>query len=312
MTRLHIVRITTSLAALAASLLTTACATDAPDADADTGQSTGEIIGGTPIRTPLYDAVVETEETVPGHGVRQCTGTLITPTVVVTAKHCVIEPDLVPANTTVSIGFDIHKAKQVIPVASAAFEDTVTGGLIGLGSDVAVLHLARPVTGVTPFAYGAVDPKTVGKRYVAVGYGDQNNQEDFGTRTAGSMTLLGVGGNDLELIFGSFEEFVRQAPRMPDFIGLGPDELRKAFDESVLLPEYEAHIGGRAGDANNCFGDSGGPMLDRRNGRMTVVGVTSNGLASVDQICDFGGVDAVFGPAVIKFLDRETGKTAQP
>src|SRR5262249_30819439 len=153
-------------------------------------------------------------------------------------------------------------------------EDTVAGGaLIGLGADVAVLHLAQPVVGVTPFTYGAFDPNTLGTRYPVVGFGIQDNNEVSLFRNAGTETLIGTTGRDWEALFGSFDESVRQPPRItdPDLRNKSRDELRTIFDSDVLLQDYEAHFGGRPGDSVTCHGDSGGPTLVRRNGRLAVV-----------------------------------------
>jgi len=64
-------------------------------------------------------------------------------------------------------------------------------------------------------------------------------------------------------------------------------------------------LGNAPGDAQTCFGDSGGPLFQKRGGTPVLVGVGSAVLAGSDLICKFGGVEAVFGPAAIRFLDRE-------
>jgi len=107
-------------------------------------------------------------------------------------------------------------------------------------------------------------------------------------------------------MFGSFEELVRQVPNIDvDFEGA---DLREVFDTDLLLDGNEGWFGGRPGDAQGCFGDSGGPAILKQNGRSTVFGVVSGGLGSNELLCDFGEALTVFGPEAIEFLDREVAK----
>ena len=66
---------------------------------------------------------------------------------------------------------------------------------------------------------------------------------------------------------------------------------------------HEAVIGGAKGDAQACYGDSGSPVIRAdSNGNLVAYGVISGGIGSSQLICDYGGVDAVFGPDVLTFL----------
>lgn len=81
-----------------------------------------------------------------------------------------------------------------------------------------------------------------------------------------------------------------------------PEALYAATD---LLDGYEAHFGARRGDAQDCYGDSGGPILRSVGGAFTTYGVVAGGIASQNLRCDAGGVVATFGPATLTFIDRE-------
>ena len=84
--------------------------------------------------------------------------------------------------------------------------------------------------------------------------------------------------------------------------------------ENVLLSEgYEAVAGGAPGDAQGCFGDSGGPLLryNAKSEDYNVFGVVSGGFASEDSICDFGAVYATFGPELLPDL-RKAAKWTDP
>ena len=78
--------------------------------------------------------------------------------------------------------------------------------------------------------------------------------------------------------------------------------LREIYDTSVLLDGYEAYVGNAPGNAQPCFGDSGGPLLRMVNGELTIYGVTSGGISSPNLMCDYGAVYATFGPDVASFL----------
>jgi len=78
--------------------------------------------------------------------------------------------------------------------------------------------------------------------------------------------------------------------------------LLSIYNETVLLDGYEVYVGNAPGNAQPCYGDSGGPLLRMVNGDLTIYGVTSGGLSSSTMLCDFGGVYASFGPEVASFL----------
>jgi len=86
--------------------------------------------------------------------------------------------------------------------------------------------------------------------------------------------------------------------------GYDPDAwLRDIYDNTLLDEGYEAVFGGAKGDAQACYGDSGSPVIRAdTNGNLVAYGVISGGIGSSQLVCDYGGVDAVFGPDVLTFL----------
>ncbi|HMJ16379.1 MAG TPA: trypsin-like serine protease, partial [Polyangiaceae bacterium] len=168
----------------------------------------------------------------------------------------------------------------------------------------AVLHLAEPLTNVEPLPYSLFEPDKVGTSFNVVGYGTRNNEQDSGMRRTGTLTLRGTTGRVFELLFGSFQDFARIAPRILD-LPRDLTGLQLAWETELVLDGYEAVTGGGPHDSTSCFGDSGGPLIQLKAGRPTVYGVTSWGYEAADQVCAFGGVDAVLGPAVVAFLQRE-------
>jgi hypothetical protein len=207
-----------------------------------------------------------------------------------------------------AVGPNASSPSAVYPIVDWELEEEVPADeaslLADLGSDVGVAHLGAAVTGVTPIAVGSLGEVDVGKRYSVLGFGVQNNFEDNGTRKAGSLTLRGFGGNYADYAFGGLEGFLKAAKNMPDFAGLPNELLTMIYGELELLPEYQAFLGGKAGDAQPCFGDSGGPLIGMVGGVRTVFGNVTSGFASNRSLCDFGAVFAMFGPATRAFLQN--------
>jgi hypothetical protein len=289
---------------LLSSLLLSTALVGCAGAD-DVSTSDDALIGGVPAPSPRLDAIGAVVEVFPD-GKSICTGTLVTPTVVVTAKHCFVEGDPpVIENLEFRIGPDLEHPRRTVKIRSFAVEDTIEGGLLGLGADVAVAHLSEPVTDVPALAYGAFGPGSIGKPYTVAGFGIEDDDETTGNRRVGTITLRAVTGGVWKALFGSFDVFLANAPFIKDF-PTELDVLRDIFENEVLLDDYEGQFGDVRGDAQPCSGDSGGPVIELRAGRPTVVGVTSNGVKGTRMVCDFGQVEATFGPAVIEFLDRET------
>ena len=290
------------LLAAGASIAIPACASDnAPD----TGTSQDDIIGGVPVRSAKLNAIGAIGEPWNGGYWPLCSGTLISPNMVLTAEHCVAGAS--GADRVFLVGPDAFHPDRVIPVTGVAWEDTVQGGGVGLGIDVGVMHLAQDVTDITPIPYAIPDPSTVGTRYTAVGYGIQDTFATSGTRRAGSMTLQSIGGRLFEAIYKNFDAFVADAKRW----GLDPKDpntvvtLQSWWDNTLLLDGIEGWFGHGATDAQGCNGDSGGPMTNLLNGKTTVFGVASWITYKKDNLCDLGTAYSVLNPITVDFLQYQ-------
>ncbi len=315
----------TSQVALAAigSFLFAACSQSAsppvePEASAEA------LIGGVAIDARVFDAIGALVQKLPdGTLFPFCSGTLVADDAVLTAKHCVIS---VPDGETVyfATGPDARHPRQLVPVVGRTWDRDVRGGAMDLGSDTGVAHLApRALRGVVPIPIGTLDADDVGRPFVSVGYGLQALQDPTapsadtpsGTRRAGVVHLRAVSGKVFELEHGSFQGFVDAVLAgngLPPGTVLAPEDLAQlqaAYDQTLLLPEYEAFFGGGPRDAQTSHGDSGGPMLGIQHGRVRVFAVTSGTRAADGNVRDpavLGGIYAALGPEARHLVESAT------
>ncbi len=222
------------------------------------------------------------------------------------AKHCLSNLNYAP-EVFFAVGPDATAPVAVYPVVDWEIEDQVPSNssrIWGNGSDVGVVYLETAVQGVTPLAVGVLDrEKDIDTRFMAVGYGMQDNNGTKATRKAGSVTLRGIGGNYADYAFGSFEGLKQHAVEL-GLTGMSEASWRSYYDEMALLDGYQAFVGGKPGDAQPCYGDSGGPLVAMRDGVRTTFGVVTGGMGSNRLQCDYGGVYGVFGPAAMSVITR--------
>jgi hypothetical protein len=268
------------------------------------------LIGGFPTTSAKLNAIGAVGVADGNGGFRPtCTGTLIGPTMVLTAKHCIQNID--PAQLAFLIGPNALAPGAIIGVRGTAVEPTLTGGLIDFGSDVGIMHLVVPFTDVPPMPVAAMTDNRIGTRMTAVGYGVQNTSLVFGNRQSGSMTIKATGGSVFVAIFGTFQSFLQNgAPRLfPQLDPTDPTqlaELQQDFDQSRLLDGIETWAGGVPSDAQSCTGDGGGPLTAKLGTQTTVFGVASWGFGANEACTLDGGAFASMNPVSLDFIDYET------
>jgi hypothetical protein len=278
-----------------------------------------DIIGGFHADSPALDHVGALVAIDPTTNVpfAFCSSTLIGPETVVTAKHCaVVLPDAQFANFRVAWAAGPHAEAPVelIPIAATATAPGDVGGFVAMGRDVAVVHLDHPTT-IEPATPKPFTPALIGSAMVSAGYGVYGaTGVSDDQRRIGRETVAGTAGRALELMLGSFENFVEwtfTGQVTPDdyLVNFPPDDpfiavLRQQFDTLLLYDQHEAVTGLAPTDTQSCFGDSGGPLARvTRTGGWETYGVVSGGLSSLRSACDFGTVFSTFGPQSYAFVD---------
>lgn len=270
------------------------------------GDTEDEIIGGRPATDPFYDAIgaIGWGDTTSFEFI--CTATLISPTAIITARHCAIAEEMVPGKQATlverqglffAVGPDSRTPTKVVRIAAAAYsEPAVVGWLggpreFGLGHDVAVMTLAEPIRNVRPIPVSAIPPRA-GQRVENVGFGVRSLATGAaGVRRRLAMnidTLTGAPGELAYLDFASYVARIKELAMDQVMARQTPDRLRRDFTRP--MGPFEMYAGKDAFHAggNSCFGDSGGPLLDLSDPAYpTIVGLTSGGVG-----CEHGGVYA--------------------
>lgn len=204
-----------------------------------------------------------------------CTGTLISPRVVVTAKHCTVD---MPGDAAFAFGADARHPTRVVGIDRFERALPERGGWMRLGSDVAGIVLAEAVTDVAPvpIATRALDASDLGKSVIAVGYGAQGSGGSSEVRKAGALKVAAVTGSPLKVRYPSLSSWLDAAAEHVDH-DLGEFEVEDytLTYSRTLLTGYEAYLSDTS--VQTCHGDSGGPMLRPTATGFEVVAVVSGG-----------------------------------
>ena len=243
-------------AAFAVSALLAACGGSSSPEEVNVAVSeriAPRIIGGTK-STSAQDSVVFLNM-----GAGYCTGTLIAPNLVLTARHCVQTMDETsacgtflkdnkPSSMQVALGYDAMTGATVA-VGSKFFHETNNSGC---SYDIALVQLDKDIPGakISPVSFTPV--KKGDSSLAAVGYGSINdsNGDPPGRLQRTGISVQGPAAT-------SYTYTTKAGKKIP--VDVSPGEF--ATTEST------------------CFGDSGGPLFDAAG---NIIGVTSRG---IDQYC---------------------------
>jgi hypothetical protein len=203
-----------------------------------------------------------------------CSGTLISPTVFLTASHCTVyfEQELAPVGYTAFISFDnpipfgnlTTSKTKLIPVTQVVSNPGYNQSQSDPGDIAVLLVQSRDTRGITPAKLppaGLFDQLSAQNVlqdavFTPVGYGLQNRV---------------TGGGP------AFFQDRNPVPRM--YANSGFNSLTPAFLRLSQNPS--------TGNGGTCFGDSGGPNFFNYNGTRLVAAITITG----DSVCRSTNVD---------------------
>jgi uncharacterized membrane protein YgcG len=241
-----------------------------------------------------------------------CTATLVAPSVVLSAKHCLQNG---PDGIFFAIGPDSTKPIKTVAAREVKTAPDGTGGFVQLGQDVALVVLAEPIEDVTPLQYinGHIPAEKVGSKLTAVGFGIRDRDRTSGQRRAGALTLQGVDGQPLHKLFATLEDLLAIFIQSDgaDYVESQTERMTKFYD-LTLKDSSEAYLGLGKDDAQPCSGDSGGPLIGRLNGKNVVFAVVSGSFKTRAYPCSVvGEVYATFPPQVQDMLAEAIGNNGQ-
>ncbi|MBV1858143.1 MAG: trypsin-like serine protease [Nannocystaceae bacterium] len=207
-----------------------------------------------------------------------CTGTLVAPDVVVTAKHCFLLS--FPAEFGFAIGHDTADPDRVVAVEKVFWEMDIAAGQMGLGSDVAIAILEEPIHDIEPVKLGY--PTTMGKspsthvwmEHQQVGYGFATaEQTGIGVRRKGTGRTQAVGWMSLYAALYDYDWLTFRDHIVNQF-GEGSTTLDELWNGPRLAWNYDLLVRSLDG-ARVDNGDSGGPLLATVNGELVTYGAVS-------------------------------------
>jgi hypothetical protein len=277
------------------------------------GESNQAIISGAPATGTAHAAVGALVYYHPDAGVLDvfCSGTLVAPKAITTARHCTpnidlaVESGMVPA---FAIGPDAFNPVALVPITDYVNAPAAPGKATGLlqdgGRDVAVAHLESAPAGVKPARLGLFEDKMVGTKFDIAGFGVSNPEYFYGQKFIGKATARAFNGRWYELLFnGKYEAFRNWYFTDSPGAQLSEAEAKAWWKDYKLENKYELLAGGLPGESVACHGDSGGPLLRGTTAsNLTTYGVSFAVEGTISSACGLGGGYLVFNKKMLEFV----------
>ncbi len=185
-----------------------------------------------------------------------CTGTLIGCSTVLTAAHCVCESDGAAcqgASADLRSASDVQVFSQHDGFSAVASVEVPESYEFGSGSDVAILELVAPASGVAPTAINDLEDPAPGSVGTIVGFGvSRGDREDAGLKRQGRVET---------------------------------SACTDVPEATHVCWRFASPLGEPGSQSNTCLGDSGGPLFLDLGAGPVVAGVTSGG--STDDCLPF-------------------------
>lgn len=261
----------TALCAALTSVALTSCAPQTP-----------QIIGGRPTSPSKLAAVVGL--TYNNERQPKCTASLIAPTMVLTAAHCIcrVRP------THVFVGDDANALSGPTSGLYYHVVDVRSGLVCGQetsrsGVDVAVVEIANEVKNVHPLRFAPAPLIDEARGFRIVGFGAVDPDGRVFTHR-----------------------------KMEAAIGVMSHSCSVADSEQYGCQVGQEIVAGRPLTTDTCVGDSGGPLLvapDATAGRpssstLFLAGVTSRSVDDAETVCGGGGIYERLRPQVVTWVLR--------
>ncbi|RYZ55721.1 MAG: serine protease [Proteobacteria bacterium] len=232
------------LTALAVMSLLTACK--------ENQKSQVSVIGGRPLSEELYKTSFTSIASLQHGVIHRCGATLISPTEVITAAHCLVDYDQETARESLSLLFGVtllsdEKNPDRERIAIESFRIHAEYNSKTYQNDFALITLAEPSHARPALLNEDKEFPLVDDEVHVLGWGDINGG--------------GIRPDDLRIT----ELNIVSNERCQDKFGLGYG----IFDENICAYQISS-------DA--CHGDSGGPLFSLDHGSTKLVGVVSWGL----------------------------------
>jgi hypothetical protein len=230
-----------------------------------------------------------------------CSGTLVAPKVVVTAKHCTKYID-----QGAFMAFGVVADEQLINITgyvAAPDSRNHPGLLLNGGRDVAVVFLEDAPVGIQPAKLGLFTRDMLGKQFQIAGYGI-SDWGIPGIRFAGPATARALAGQWYNLLFGGDKEaYLEWYWTDAKYAEPSDKQAQDWWRTYRLEPGYELLAGGLPGESLACHGDSGGPIyLGESADDLTVYGVSFAVEDSIATECALGGGYLVFNRTMLEFV----------